>query len=431
MTCSFETAEGRKCGRPLMQQSVNRCIFHNQANLAAFTPAFEELVTKQDGQWAGFVFPKGFKLEKKSFAFPISATDCTFGSLELREVEFLADANFSGSSFHSINFVGVRFQKLARFQNITCEGQASFGSVRFFEYANLSGARFRSDFLISGNFYKDAHFNTAIFEGPATFRGQRNVTIVIGGGKNPPPEMLYLFGSETHFQSVRLGKPESVSFVQVDLSNTRLSHTYLKGVTFTDVNWWQPRLRRNGLFEDVWSQFGPDKEYRRTFLPQLEQLYRHVRVALEDNKDYPAANDFYIGEMEAARKQKPFLQRALFSLPAIYRILSGYGTRPGRALLVFVLLICAHAILTASLVPADTSYRTAFSFPTTDNCIVVSIESAIAYLTHSLRTATLLRAGPTIEPAGWALVADSILNVLGPIQLALSVIALRARLKRH
>jgi|TARA_R110002153_G_scaffold234091_8_gene387529 hypothetical protein len=38
-------------------------------------------------------------------------------------------------------------------------------------------------------------------------------------------------------------------------------------------------------------------------LPGIENTYRNIRYSLEENKDFGLANDFFVGEMEAKRRQ--------------------------------------------------------------------------------------------------------------------------------
>jgi hypothetical protein len=73
---------------------------------------------------------------------------------------------------------------------------------------------------------------------------------------------------------------------------------------------------------------------------QVESLYRELRRGLEMKSDMPGAADFYFGEMEMRRwggsRSSP--ERILVWC---YWCLSGYGLRPGRALLAWLVLISA------------------------------------------------------------------------------------------
>ena len=75
---------------------------------------------------------------------------------------------------------------------------------------------------------------------------------------------------------------------------------------------------------------------------RLEEAYRNMRAALEDNRSYAAAADFYVGEMEANRKLQKGAAR-YFSVAALYRLLSFYGTSVPRAVAWVLGFWVAHA----------------------------------------------------------------------------------------
>lgn len=154
----------------------------------------------------------------------------------------------------------------------------------------------------------------------------------------------HLFYGQVNFANVVFEKPASVSFLHVNLIRTSFENTDLKNVYFTGCNWYQKELKRNGI-EQEYRNDSSDYHSRRLFLPRIESTCRNIRHALEDNKDFALANDFFIGEMEAKRKQLPFLKREFFSLLAWYRAVSNYGTSPWVCLRFIVLVGLTHALL--------------------------------------------------------------------------------------
>ena len=164
--------------------------------------------------------------------------------------------------------------------------------------------------------------------------------------RDPNTERLRVFESEGQLQSVIFMKPEQTVFSDVDFSRVSFRGTNLRGVQFLGVNWWQPRLGRNGLYDEVLLLSTDDGPYRHQSLPALEETCRNVRVALEESRNFDAASDFYIAELDAHRRFLMWPRRLLFSIPAIYRLLSVYGTSVGRALIVMLALIGAHAACT-------------------------------------------------------------------------------------
>lgn len=253
--------------------------------------------------------------------------------------------------------------------------------------------------------------------------------------KLPPlneEQICRVFHGDAQMNDVEFRRPERTVFSMVDLSKTYLRGTNLRGVKFWDIIWWQPKLRRNGLYDELFIGRSKDRSFRKVYLPQLEETYRNVRVALEDNRDYSAAADFYIGEMEAARAQKSFLKRHIFSVVAAYRWLNGYGTKPLQAFLIFLFFLSIHLGLTLMLpnVSREEVLKVG-GFQISANAFFDALKVEIACLLNSLQVMTLQRTDSFIKVGGLQNLLDTVFRVLGPAQLSLMVLALRARIKRH
>jgi hypothetical protein len=135
-------------------------------------------------------------------------------------------------------------------------------------------------------------------------------------------------------------------------------------------------------------------------------VYRALRKAREDSKDASGASDFYYGEMEMRRKH----ERGALLL--VYWLLSGYGTRAGRALLAYGAVVGLISLLLHSFgfegVRPD--WARTFSFALTSTVFVGHVP------------------GQGITPFGDVL--QLALRVLGPLLLGLSLLALRTRVQR-
>jgi len=68
---------------------------------------------------------------------------------------------------------------------------------------------------------------------------------------SPDTEMFLVFGGEVEFTGINFALPALVSFSDVDLSRAYIRGTNLRGARFLNVNWWQPRLGRNGLYDEL------------------------------------------------------------------------------------------------------------------------------------------------------------------------------------
>ena len=208
----------------------------------------------------------------------------------------------------------------------------------------------------------------------------------------------------------------------VDLFRAHLIGTDMRGVHFYDVDWHQEKLGRRGLQDEVLVKNSWDRNDRDYLYPRVEAEYRNIRVALEDNKDYSTATDFYVGEMETRRQRMGFFRKYLFSVEAVYRHSSIYGSSIWRAVSIMIVLIVLHSFLMTRLL-ANIPVEKLLRFQIIDSFWLV--------LTNSLKVLTLQRSGPFIEIGGWQTTLDAVFQVIGPIQIALIILAMRARIKRH
>jgi hypothetical protein len=234
---------------------------------------------------------------------------------------------------------------------------------------------------------------------------------------DPETTLYQVFEAESNMEGVVFLRPAQTAFLNVDLSNVLFRGTNLRGIYFVGVNWWQPQLRRNGLRDEVFFGLSADGPFRYAFLPALEETCRNARVALEDNRSFNVASDFYVGEMEALRRRLPFLRRHIASVPALYRIVSKYGTSVGQALLVLLCLIGIHTLITMLLAHSAPGTRI------TDSFLRAGYQTARLLAFQSLSTAD---AAYSVQ--GWL---DVLFRVLFPIQLAMLALAFRSRIKRH
>jgi hypothetical protein len=149
---------------------------------------------------------------------------------------------------------------------------------------------------------------------------------------------------------------------------------------------------------------------------QIAGLYRALRKAREDDKDQAGAGDLYYGEMEMRRHA---IRITRGRLPAsgdrailrLYWLISGYGLRPGRALVALaVTLLIAAALLQQFGFHDPRSYGRSLLF---------SIESSVS----------LLRPPETKLSAGGEIIQIT-LRLLGPLLVGLALLAIRTRVKR-
>ena len=135
--------------------------------------------------------------------------------------------------------------------------------------------------------------------------------------------------------------------------------------------------------------------------------YRALRKGKEDARDAAGASDFYVGEMEMRRRAGPD------PLISAYRLVSSYGTNWWRPLLLYVTVIALATVLaheeSIGFVAPQTWWRT-LSF---------TLASTL-YVAHAPEQG--LRTGGEL--------LQFLLRLFGPIFIGLSLLALRARVKR-
>jgi len=143
---------------------------------------------------------------------------------------------------------------------------------------------------------------------------------------------------------------------------------------------------------------------------QVSEVYRSLRKSLESQSNEPGAADFYYGEMEMRRKDRE-LSRSERLVILLYWLTSGYGLRSLRALacLVSVTLIGALLMLKAGLTGRGHRFVDA---------LIAAAQSAMPGVAVSEQL------------TNWGKAIDLGLTLLGPVFLALAVLALRNRVKR-
>ena len=263
----------------------------------------------------------------------------------------------------------------------------------------------------------------------------------------------YLFEGQASLDEMTFAEPKEVVFKGVNLQNATFRGTDLRGVTFIGNNWYQPELKRHGLIEDIRLR-GINNYYdKKDPLPDLENSYRNIRFSLEANKDFSLANDFFIGEMDAKRNQLPWLKKQLFSVLALYRLISNYGTSPIRCLAWFLIVVICHSLTISYLsntelylglvrifgdigyFPSDrisdwySQVSGSLSGFFEEDCFMNSISYSIKTMTLQKDKSTLLES--CLEMNSGVAFVNTIFAILGPILLALIALSVRTRIKRN
>ena len=140
----------------------------------------------------------------------------------------------------------------------------------------------------------------------------------------------------------------------------------------------------------------------------------------EENRDFPTANEFQYWSMEAQRKEG---WSRLGLIATLYWALSGYGERPLKAFGVLMGIYAVFAVLYMLLPSSPFSVLSASDVCEYSGCI----GQAAAYSLSAL--ARLLPAEPKLSPGLFQFLV-TFEGLLGPLQIALFLLAVRRRVMR-
>ncbi len=313
------------------------------------------------------------------------------GTLWGNEVAFLDEAQFTDSKFRkSPRGPQYTSEHCIMLKEATFAGRADFTRSEFAIPAYLDSALFKSRAVFrDAMFSAPTRFHEALFQASAFFERTE-------------------FAPETDFTSVASEMPHRMQFTDVDMSGVRLAGSEVSEWSFQNVSW--PRqVRLLGIRTAVVAdESNPD-----TSCGALEVLYRRLRRNYEDNHGYGHAGDFHIGEMESRIRVLERRDSDLYLLRA-YRFASLYGERWAWALILLVALLLTSAILVEAISNVWFDQDLAF----------------MLVLNHVLRVATLQEAKALVPLNLWAVWGESALRILGPVQIAVLVLAVRRQVRR-
>jgi uncharacterized protein YjbI with pentapeptide repeats len=145
---------------------------------------------------------------------------------------------------------------------------------------------------------------------------------------------------------------------------------------------------------------------------RLAVLYRQLRRAVEDARNEPGAADLYYGEMEMRRlSTRRWDERTLLT---VYWLVSGYGLRGSRAMLMLaaLLVVAAEVLQRAGFPGSPHGYM---------DYLLYASASALSLDLNGHLPGTL---------TDWGQVVRMVLRVAGPVLLGLGALAVRGRVKR-
>jgi hypothetical protein len=418
----WPTCLGKSCTGILVQKH-GVCLAHlSNEQLDEF---LDRLEPGSDIDARGTTFTESL-LQRLLDALSARAGSPMFGLARFECARFAGVARFDGSTF----------AQDARFDQAEFHGTVSFSEVDAGEEISFVGAKFED----SASFRwvsAELYFDWARFAGPVEITTRDHVVSCdstwFDAGAN-----LWLGGSEVYARRTTFGAASSIaraivgtppadpprlhSLERTDVSNLELVDVDLRNCRFAGAHRldqlrisgrcifntppasWRLTRRQTLAEEHVWRGWPPGRAVDGFGPERVATVYRSLRKALEDSKNEAGAGDFYYGEMDARRHSRETRRTERWILWC-YWLLSGYGQRAGRALIALLVLIATVAtVLVITGQPAENAARIAVG----------------AVVFRDDRT-ELTTAGE------WTVL---VARFLGPVLLALAVLAVRARVKR-
>jgi len=334
---------------------------------------------------------------------------------------FEEEADFSNATFvgERADFSNAHFKRGAIFSEATFEEAANFFEAIFKKRANFPGAIFKKSADFSEATFEDlALFSYATFEWRAEFLAAIFKEGAMFWFLQPSPQAFLAF------RAAIAEKPGRVSFHTTHLRPSWFIDVDTQKFDFSDVEWFRlpdgKELKLEKEIEDLEGVYG-ESSYGELPTPtsrlrKLQKACRKLMDNAEESRDYATANELHYWSMELLRKEG---WRELGLIGTLYWALSGYGERPRRAFLVLAGMWALFAFFYAMVAGAIEHVGQAALYSL----------AAIVRLTDipaMVEVTTLLQPS---EP-GLFQVLVAVEGILGPLQIALLVLAIRRRVMR-
>jgi hypothetical protein len=312
----------------------------------------------------------------------------------------------------------------------------SFEKATFSARANFNGATFSEGaYFIGATFSARAYFNGATFSELADFGGATFKEGARFAALEAFPKTTLDFGNAA------IEKPERISFHTTHSRPSWFVDVDAQKFDFSDVEWFKipdasepntDQLKALTLEDEIKNLVvvvGGQPEDENSWAPgsrtrslrKLTKACRRLMNNAEKSRDYPTANELHYWSMEAQRKEG---WSRLGLIATLYWALSGYGERPRRA---FGVLVAMWLAFTAFyLLLADSAPFWVYSASGFWQGIDYARQAAV----YSLTALARLNPKPEPEELGWFQVLVTLEGLLGPLQIALFLLAVRRRVMR-
>ena len=430
------------------------CVMHypSQAKISDFRVALKIKLANNDFNFYGVYFPEEVDFDDKTSSKRVNFSYANFcGNVSFAGVRFSDGADFSyailsGNAYFSYSlsfnrgFSYATFCDKADFSHVTFSGAVNFTSAKFHGMTDFSNTIFSglTEFTTT-EFLKEINFYKAQFKDYVKFKN-------------------CIFGEKAAliFDSLKIEKPERLSFHSVQLRPHWFINTDPRKFEFIDVDWGKVKKELKNELASA-----QRTEQLAATLPKrlLSKAYRELAVNAEENHRYNEAMDFRYASMETSlfNPQKKWREdwvkkrwgkysfetfswwweyvaiRKLFSTDWWYKTLSHYGESPTRAAIVLILILvfsCAPYWFTDFASSKDiTQNKIGKPIPVLLAPEQNLAKQFLATLVYSLETASLQKPEPR-PVTTMARLFVGLETILAPLQAALLALAIRRKYMR-
>jgi len=336
---------------------------------------FDNLDIKQELGFINCIFKRDVRISKTVFRNVVEFNSCecpqsknktksNFNFL-IEKVRFEKSVHFSKNKFNEFEATNLSLLKSLHFSLNTFKKDSIFSYVDFstantiFMKINEEDKHYLNFYLcnLDGVFFTECNMSKIIFE-------NSNITSALFIASNWDEEKSRITNFFKELKSILLLAKKIVQRKNNDrgkgLSKIKKMHqAFQEKIQMFHLNGQGSRIVGGGERKYYSRMDGT----RRDFIQYDEDCYRQLKVNMDCCKDYRIAHKFYVSELEMKLKNKRTTKRYKAFL-RIYRLVSGYGNKPGRAVVVSFLIIM---ILSLGLVGKDYLVKDYGTFTTKNN----------------------------------------------------------------
>ena len=280
--------------------------------------------------------------EGAQFLGEVSLFNTTFNSGKFNETVFECELHINASTCEDLSFSNSKLNEL--FLGSSSMKICAFTNCEFLKRVDYFRNKFEQMKFIQCSFNKKCDFKETVF-GKCDFSFSEFLDSVYF--TNPS----FMYPSLLNY--VKFEKAEQAIFQEADLSNVSFANTDITRINFGDNTRFGGK-DGNTIIEEIRlteNKHNQTNDGTQTNLKSVLSIYRNLRENYEFRLRYDEAGSFFVKEMELKRKykevlidnsfkiiKKNWLNRNLFSLLRMYKLVANYGESYKRPVIVGVIL---------------------------------------------------------------------------------------------